>query len=163
VALGNPKQELWAQRNRGRLKTGVIMGVGGTFNFIAHNVKRAPLWMQRSGMEWIYRIIQEPRRLIMRYATGLVVFNRLALSCILWTWLGKWLGAPSAGHWKNAIPCSDENGLWLDGTGLSFLDNDARAAIVAAHLEAERQGKPLQFRNFSFLARKQLRAHRLNY
>ena len=79
VALGNPKQELWIGRNAARVNVPVRMGVGGTFNFIAGCVKRAPRWMQRCGMEWIYRIIQEPRRLWRRYAYGLVKFSWLAV------------------------------------------------------------------------------------
>lgn len=79
VALGNPKQELWMGRNASKLKVPVMIGVGGTFNFIAGQVKRAPAWMQKCGVEWIYRIIQEPKRLWRRYAYGLVKFSWLAL------------------------------------------------------------------------------------
>lgn len=79
AALGNPKQELWASRHLNELKVGVVIGVGGTFNFIAGRVKRAPRWMQRGGLEWIYRILQEPGRLWRRYAYGLVKFSWLSL------------------------------------------------------------------------------------
>ncbi|MBQ3748220.1 MAG: WecB/TagA/CpsF family glycosyltransferase [Kiritimatiellae bacterium] len=79
VALGNPKQELWMGRNKEKLDVGAMIGVGGTFNFIAGRVKRAPRWMQRCGLEWIYRIIQEPGRLWKRYAYGLVKFSWLSL------------------------------------------------------------------------------------
>ena len=79
VALGNPKQELWMGRNAAKLDVGVMIGIGGTFNFIAGRVKRAPKWMQKSGLEWIYRIIQEPGRLWKRYAYGLVKFGWLSL------------------------------------------------------------------------------------
>ena len=83
VALGNPKQELWMGRNAERLKVPVMMGVGGTFNFISGRVKRAPRWMQRCGLEWIYRIIQEPGRLWRRYAYGLVKFAWLSLRAMV--------------------------------------------------------------------------------
>ena len=79
VALGNPKQELWMGRNASKLDVGAMVGIGGTFNFIAGKVKRAPKWMQKSGLEWIYRIIQEPGRLWRRYAYGLVKFSWLSL------------------------------------------------------------------------------------
>lgn len=82
IAFGNPKQELWLERNRRRLDCGVAIGVGGTFNFIAGAVKRAPLWMQRSGTEWIYRIIQEPGRLWKRYCAGLFLFGIMALRVV---------------------------------------------------------------------------------
>ena len=79
VALGNPKQELWMGRNAAKLDASVMIGVGGTFNFIAGRVKRAPRWMQRCGLEWVYRVCQEPGRLWRRYAYGLVKFSWLAL------------------------------------------------------------------------------------
>ena len=79
VALGNPKQELWMGRNAAKLEVGAMIGIGGTFNFIAGRVKRAPRWMQKCGLEWIYRIIQEPGRLWRRYAYGLVKFSWLSL------------------------------------------------------------------------------------
>ena len=82
VALGNPKQELWMGRNAAKLDAGVLIGIGGTFNFLAGRVKRAPKWMQRSGLEWIYRIIQEPGRLWRRYAYGLVKFSWLSLRAV---------------------------------------------------------------------------------
>ena len=83
VALGNPKQELWMGRNASKLNVGAMVGIGGTFNFIAGKVKRAPKWMQKSGLEWIYRIIQEPGRLWRRYAYGLVKFSWLSLLHVL--------------------------------------------------------------------------------
>jgi len=83
VALGNPKQELWMGRNAAKLRVPVMIGIGGTFNFIAGHVKRAPRWMQRCGMEWIYRIVQEPGRLWRRYAYGLVKFSWLSLKSLL--------------------------------------------------------------------------------
>jgi exopolysaccharide biosynthesis WecB/TagA/CpsF family protein len=79
VALGNPKEELWMGRHMSHLDAGVVMGVGGTFNFLAGLVKRAPKWMQNCGLEWVFRIWQEPRRLWKRYAYGLVKFSWLAL------------------------------------------------------------------------------------
>ena len=83
VALGNPKQELWMGRNASKLDVGAMIGIGGTFNFIAGRVKRAPRWVQKSGLEWIYRILQEPGRLWRRYAYGLVKFSWLSLRSIL--------------------------------------------------------------------------------
>jgi len=83
VALGNPKQELWMGRNAAKLDVPVMIGVGGTFNFIAGRVKRAPRWMQKSGLEWIYRIVQEPGRLWRRYAYGFVKFGWLSLLALL--------------------------------------------------------------------------------
>jgi N-acetylglucosaminyldiphosphoundecaprenol N-acetyl-beta-D-mannosaminyltransferase len=62
VAYGAPAQDLWIHRNQPRMQVPVAMGVGGTLDFIAGVRKRAPLWMRRAGLEWLYRLIQEPRR-----------------------------------------------------------------------------------------------------
>ncbi|MBR0459100.1 MAG: WecB/TagA/CpsF family glycosyltransferase [Victivallales bacterium] len=80
VALGNPKQELWMGRNRDRLHIPVMIGVGGTFNFIAGSVKRAPKWMQKCCLEWVFRIVQEPGRLWKRYAVDMGKFGWLVLN-----------------------------------------------------------------------------------
>ena len=79
VALGNPKQELFIRRNFDRLDVPVALGVGGSFNFVSGRVKRAPAWVQKCGLEWVHRILQEPGRLWRRYATGLVKFSWLSL------------------------------------------------------------------------------------
>ena len=83
VAMSNPKQELWMGRNAARLRASAMIGVGGTFNFLAGRVKRAPRWVQRCGLEWVYRIIQEPKRLWRRYAYGLAKFSWLSLQALL--------------------------------------------------------------------------------
>lgn len=63
VGMGAPKQELWVYQNQKRLECKVAIGVGGSFDVLAGTVKRAPQWMQRTGLEWLYRYIQEPIRL----------------------------------------------------------------------------------------------------
>lgn len=62
VAYGAPQQDLWIARNRDRLTVAVAMGVGGTFDFIAGVVPRAPRWMRRLGLEWLYRLYRQPWR-----------------------------------------------------------------------------------------------------
>jgi N-acetylglucosaminyldiphosphoundecaprenol N-acetyl-beta-D-mannosaminyltransferase len=68
VGIGQPKQELWMAQMRSRLEASVLVGVGAAFDFHAGLVPQAPAWMQDYGMEWIYRLAQEPRRLWPRYA-----------------------------------------------------------------------------------------------
>jgi len=68
VAFGHPKQDLWIARNRDRLPVSVALGVGGTLDLIAGRFRRAPGWARRSGLEWLFRLLQEPRRLALRYA-----------------------------------------------------------------------------------------------
>lgn len=79
VALGCPKQEKWIAMHYRDLGVPIAMGVGATIDFLAGMVRRAPLWMQRSGMEWFFRLAQEPRRLARRYATDLLVFGQRIL------------------------------------------------------------------------------------
>jgi N-acetylglucosaminyldiphosphoundecaprenol N-acetyl-beta-D-mannosaminyltransferase len=67
VGIGVPKQEKWMARMRERLNVPVMCGVGAAFDFHAGRVPQAPTWMQERGLEWIYRIAQEPRRLLPRY------------------------------------------------------------------------------------------------
>lgn len=74
VSFGCPKQEKWVAMHYRNLGVPVTAGVGATIDFLAGEVKRAPLWMQRSGTEWIFRLVQEPRRLFRRYFTDLWVF-----------------------------------------------------------------------------------------
>lgn len=63
VAMGVPRQELWIARHRDRLAVRLLIGVGGAFDVYAGRVRRAPKWLQELGLEWAYRVLQEPRRL----------------------------------------------------------------------------------------------------
>lgn len=66
VSLGCPKQEFWMAEHRGRIQA-VMVGVGAAFDYHAGTIKRAPVWMQNSGLEWFHRLLSEPRRLWKRY------------------------------------------------------------------------------------------------
>jgi N-acetylglucosaminyldiphosphoundecaprenol N-acetyl-beta-D-mannosaminyltransferase len=67
VGLGAPKQEKWIQEFGAGCKVKVAIGVGVSFSFISGDIRRSPLWMQRNGMEWLWRLLSEPRRLFRRY------------------------------------------------------------------------------------------------
>jgi N-acetylglucosaminyldiphosphoundecaprenol N-acetyl-beta-D-mannosaminyltransferase len=67
VGIGVPKQEKWMARMRHRLATPVLVGVGAAFDFHAGLIPQAPGWIQRAGLEWLFRLVQEPRRLWRRY------------------------------------------------------------------------------------------------
>ncbi len=69
VGLGCPKQELWMGAHCGRIDA-PLLGVGAAFDYHAGTLARAPLWWQQHGLEWLYRLIQEPRRLAGRYVVG---------------------------------------------------------------------------------------------
>lgn len=78
AALGVPKQEKWLARNLTKLDVSVCMGVGGTFDVMAGAVKRAPLWMQRTSLEWLFRLIRQPRR-----ALRMMALPRFAIKVML--------------------------------------------------------------------------------
>jgi N-acetylglucosaminyldiphosphoundecaprenol N-acetyl-beta-D-mannosaminyltransferase len=67
VGLGAPKQELFIHESREALRPAVLLGLGASIDFVAGTVARAPAWMSRSGLEWLYRLAREPRRLWRRY------------------------------------------------------------------------------------------------
>ena len=144
VGFGNPKQELWLERNRNDLECNIAIGVGGTFNFIAGAVKRAPDWMRRSGTEWIYRIIQEPRRLWKRYFVGLFQFNLMALAAM----------------WNRPRRGGAE--LEPDGSGGVRATNKGRFSPQAlAEILAAAETAPVRIAGLSRRQKRQLRAHRL--
>ena len=67
VALGSPKQEVWIHHNRHRMAPAVVVGVGASFDFLIGRIRRAPRWVSNAGLEWLYRLAREPRRLAYRY------------------------------------------------------------------------------------------------
>lgn len=66
IGLGAPKQERWMAAHQGKVK-GFMIGVGAAFDYLAGNIDRAPEWMQKMNLEWLFRLLQDPRRLIGRY------------------------------------------------------------------------------------------------
>lgn len=74
VALGAPLQERWLEDNKPQLTCSVGIGVGGLFDFYSNRIKRAPTWLRQMGMEWSYRLLQEPSRMWQRYIIGNPVF-----------------------------------------------------------------------------------------
>lgn len=79
VGLGAPKQECWVHENRDRIRAKVALCVGATIDFLAGEKKRAPVWMQRSGIEWLHRMMSEPKRLVKRYAKDAWIFPQLVV------------------------------------------------------------------------------------
>lgn len=74
VGLSTPKQEHWMAGHVGRLTAPVLVGIGAAFDFHAGLKRQAPLWMQRAGLEWLFRLLQEPRRLGPRYLVNNPLF-----------------------------------------------------------------------------------------
>lgn len=86
VGLGCPKQESWMYGQRGRF-SGVMIGVGAAFSYFSGEVKQSPRWMMKFGLEWLYRLIQEPRRLWQRYLINNPAFVILFGLQLLIHWL----------------------------------------------------------------------------
>ncbi len=80
VAMSSPMKEIFLEKYKGIIsRVNMIMGVGGSFDVVAGKVKRAPIWMQKTGLEWFYRFIQEPRRMWKRYLVGNSKFIALTM------------------------------------------------------------------------------------
>jgi N-acetylglucosaminyldiphosphoundecaprenol N-acetyl-beta-D-mannosaminyltransferase len=74
VGLGAPRQDVWIANNLSRLNPAVKIGVGGLFDFYSERISRAPQWMREIGMEWLWRLIMQPRRMWRRYVIGNPLF-----------------------------------------------------------------------------------------
>ena len=79
VSLTAPKQDIWIAENLEKLETHLAIGIGGAFEVAAGMIQRAPLWMQKSGLEWLYRFLQEPKRMFRRYFVEAPVFIPLII------------------------------------------------------------------------------------
>jgi N-acetylglucosaminyldiphosphoundecaprenol N-acetyl-beta-D-mannosaminyltransferase len=85
VAISSPKKEIFLNKHKDLIRAPFVMGVGGSFDVVSGLVKRAPRWMQQSGLEWLYRVYQEPRRMWKRYLItnskfiGLVINTRIKM------------------------------------------------------------------------------------
>jgi N-acetylglucosaminyldiphosphoundecaprenol N-acetyl-beta-D-mannosaminyltransferase len=89
VALGNPKQEKWIWMQRKRLGVPIAMGVGGSFEFLVGDMRRAPVWIQRCGLEWAMRLLQEPGRLGPRYLRDFLGLSRTLPLTLLAGWMQR--------------------------------------------------------------------------
>jgi len=94
VAFGAPRQDLWISEHLNETGVKLAMGVGGLFDFYSGRLPRAPLWMREMGMEWLYRLIQEPGRLWKRYLIG----NSVFLFRVIWERL---FGDPGDARYRN--------------------------------------------------------------
>jgi len=77
VGLGAPKQELWVSKYQQQIQAPIALCVGATIDFLAGEKKRAPVWLRRIGMEWVHRMLSEPKRLVKRYLRDAWIFPQL--------------------------------------------------------------------------------------
>lgn len=136
VALGNPKQERWIAAHRDRLGAAVLIGVGGTLDFLVGGRRRAPHWMQRAGLEWIYRALQEPKRLGKRYVRDGVVFGPIMLRAL---WQRRRAGHPGGG---DRVHVGTDGGVTVTGP-ISFAES---ADLVGVARRARRAGTSTSLR-----------------
>jgi N-acetylglucosaminyldiphosphoundecaprenol N-acetyl-beta-D-mannosaminyltransferase len=83
VAMNSPRKEYWLAEHGPALGVPLVMGIGGTLDVIAGVTRRAPRWAQNAGLEWLFRLAQEPRRLGRRYAATNIAFTRLVLAALV--------------------------------------------------------------------------------
>jgi N-acetylglucosaminyldiphosphoundecaprenol N-acetyl-beta-D-mannosaminyltransferase len=83
VGLSTPKQEFWMASHLGRIEAPAMIGVGAAFDFLAGTKHQAPFWMQRNGLEWLFRLCSEPRRLWRRYAYIVPAFSLLTIGLLM--------------------------------------------------------------------------------
>jgi len=113
IALGCPKQELWFKKVRKQIQVPVSIGVGGVFEFVSGQTKRAPTWMQGLGLEWIYRLTQDPGRLFKRYSQNMLQFFLRFVPLIAYVWIQKLI--PASGNDQELVWHRDENRIVIRG------------------------------------------------
>lgn len=92
IAFGTPQKEKWVNAYLREMEVPVVHGVGGSFDVLAGVIPRAPRWMQRAGLEWLFRLAQEPRRMWRRY----LMTNTRFVALLAREWVRRWLGSPPA-------------------------------------------------------------------
>jgi N-acetylglucosaminyldiphosphoundecaprenol N-acetyl-beta-D-mannosaminyltransferase len=97
IALGCPKQEIWMCQHRNKIKA-TMVGIGGVFPIYARIQKYAPAWIQESGLEWLYRLVQEPGRLWQRYSTTIPPFLYLSAKQVVTTRVSRRLSKMFGDH-----------------------------------------------------------------
>ena len=114
VSLGARKGQAWISRNRTRLSATVISHLGAVMNFVAGTVSRAPLWVQRSGLEWLWRIMEEPTLWRRYFADGLAFLWLLVTRVAPYSWI---------------ILCQRRSRTELEAAEVGLLDHDAEVVI----------------------------------
>ena len=97
VGLGSPKQEKWMATHVGRISAPVMIGVGAAFDFHSGRTKRAPEWMQKIGIEWVYRFAREPKRMWRRNVNSFVFLAGVLVQCLR-RWHGRHRAVPESEH-----------------------------------------------------------------
>ncbi len=141
VAFGHPKQDAFIDRFGDELGIPVMIGVGGSLDFLVGEQRRAPAWMQRVGLEWLHRAASEPRRLAGRYARDLRVFAPALLR-------QAWSGRHTATAGDVRVTALDD-AVTIDFTDVATLTNRAAHLVATAVRTAARHGRRVEFAGFA--------------
>jgi N-acetylglucosaminyldiphosphoundecaprenol N-acetyl-beta-D-mannosaminyltransferase len=137
VSIGVLKGQAWIERNRAQLHVPVVSYLGAVVNFVAGTVRRAPVWMRRVGLEWLWRIKEEPA-LWRRYGADAITYARLIVTRVLpYRWLRRFHRTDSAAEARARASFRDSGGgcsgvLQLEGAWLSANDASLRPALEQA-------------------------------
>lgn len=139
VALGAKKGQAWIERNRARLRAPVISHLGAVINFAAQNIERAPAWMQRTGLEWIWRIVQEPQLWRRYWSDGRMLAGAVLTHLLPWS-TRRWLrllptGAAQAPQF-NAVQSQAGQAFYTLSGDWRNADQTALRRSLADHLRA---------------------------
>jgi N-acetylglucosaminyldiphosphoundecaprenol N-acetyl-beta-D-mannosaminyltransferase len=164
VAFGCPKAEKWISMHYRELGVPVAAGVGATIDFLAGRVKRAPRWMQRAGMEWLYRLAREPRRLFRRYVKDLWAISwRIVAQWTLLQLLPRLFqrnSAKTSRRWWDGTTCVGPHCV-IDLSGLRFIDSTDVGILLVLQKRLRAEGRHLVLVSVSRGVRCALRMLRL--
>ncbi len=149
VGLGHPKQEFFIRHHGADLRVPVAIGTGASFEFISGDQRRAPVWMQKSGLEWLHRMLNDPRRLVRRYGKDAVVF----LPAIRRQVKLLRAGAPLV---PERLELDDADRL--DLTGVETLDAAAAVGLCTVATDARDRGARVTLTGVGAALRETLRA-----
>jgi exopolysaccharide biosynthesis WecB/TagA/CpsF family protein len=150
VGFGVPRQEIWIAKNKARLDASVVIGVGGLFDYYSGRIPRAPMMMRQTGTEWIWRFLQEPRRLARRYTVGNLAFLARALA-------NAWIARGHAERYAKASKRTLDLAIALTALVLLgplfaaiclFITLEDRGPIFFKQTRIGRNGKPFRMWKF---------------
>ncbi len=144
VAFGCPKAEKWIAMHYRAMGVPVVAGVGATIDFLAGRVKRAPVWMRKAGMEWIFRLGCEPRRLFKRYMHDLWGFGwRIVAQWVFLQWYPKMTLRKTrmlAGRWWDSARNVGRHYV-LDMSGIQYVDSTDLGLLLVMHKKLRGDGR----------------------
>jgi len=161
IALGNPKQEVWYNRYKKYLRVPVAMGIGGTFEFISGVTNRAPQWMRTTGLEWIYRMTQDPKRLVSRYSRGLYTFNRLVAPLMILNSISQIMKKLTKPQAIPDLQANMKDGIELDLSPIKFLMADDVLDLMNLLKETRKFHREITIKNLRWLPKATLKAYRV--